>query len=340
MLILNVEGGGDEQTGQPRDRGSVRDERAAAGRPDVDAEFLRDVLDGLDRPQKALLPKYFYDEEGSRLFDQICELPEYYVTRTELAILRDRAGELDGLVPDGAALVEPGAGSSVKVRILLDAMPSLSACVPLDISGEHLHASAARLAEDYPALDVRPVVGDFTTGIDLPDGLDETPKLLFFPGSTIGNFDPEEAGALLAAMRGVPGVVGLVIGVDLRKDPERLVAAYDDPQGVTAAFNLNLLTRMNRELGTDFDADAFRHEARWNDGDSRIEMHLVSTCEQVVSLDGARFDFAAGESIHTENSHKFSIESFGELAASAGWRSGRAWTDPERLFSVHLLTPG
>jgi dimethylhistidine N-methyltransferase len=301
------------------------------------AEFRADVLHGLAQDPKTLPSKWLYDAEGSRLFDAICGLDAYYPTRTEIAILEDHAERLAEVAPDGAALVELGSGSSVKTRILLDALPDLGAYVPVDISAEHLHDAAARIRRDYPLLPVHPLAADFTAAISPPPSLDGLPKLLFFPGSTIGNFEEDEARALLAKFRELPEVAGLVIGADLIKDVDRLIEAYDDPEGVTAAFDLNLLARINRELDGAFDLDAFAHEARWNAARSRIEMHLVSLREQTATVDGHAFAFAEGESIHTENSHKFSPEGFREMAEAAGWSCREVWTDPQDLFSIHVL---
>lgn len=303
------------------------------------ADFLEAVLDGLGLPQKRIPPKYFYDEHGSRLFDAICALEEYYPTLTETGILRGRAPELARHVPEGSALVELGSGSSVKTRILLDALPALRTYVPVDISAEHLAGAAERLDAAYPNLAVTPLAADFTETLALPCELEDTPKLLFFPGSTIGNFSIPEAQAMLARLRTLPATCGLVIGVDLRKNVGVLLRAYDDASGVTAAFNLNLLARINRELGGDFDLASFRHQARWNDRDSRIEMHLVSRRRQRVTVGGRSFAFAEGESIHTEDSHKFSVPEFQAMAERAQWRPAEAWTDPDGLFSVHLLLP-
>jgi L-histidine Nalpha-methyltransferase len=306
---------------------------------DINADFATSVLAGLGRPQKRLEAKYFYDEEGSRLFDRICELEDYYPTRTETWTLRENAQRLSEILPTGTALVELGSGSSTKTRLLLDVLPEISAYVPLDISQEHLHAAAARIAADYPALRVLPVVADFTSRLALNPALAAIPKLLFFPGSTIGNFTVPEAQALLTRLRRLPNVVALVIGADLRKDVDRLIRAYDDREGATAAFNRNLLVRINRELGGDFDPGRFGHEARWNSSQSRIEMHLVSLRPQMVWVAGHTFDFAEGETIHTENSHKFSVDGFRALAWDAGWGSHDVWTDPASFFSVHVLTP-
>jgi L-histidine Nalpha-methyltransferase len=306
---------------------------------DVTADFGASVLSGLGRPQKRLEAKYLYDEEGSRLFDRICELEDYYPTRMEARILGEHAHRLSEILPAGAALVELGSGSSTKTRLLLDVLPEISAYVPLDISQEHLHAAAARIAADYPALRVQPVVADFTGRLALSPALDAMPKVLFFPGSTIGNFTVPEAQALLTRLRRLRNVVGLVVGADLRKDVGRLVRAYDDREGVTAVFNKNLLVRINRELDGGFELGGFGHEARWNPSQSRIEMHLVSLRPQTVRVAGHTFDFAAGETIHTENSHKFSVDGFRALARDAGWTSHDVWTDPASLFSVHVLTP-
>lgn len=315
--------------------GAAREKPAFA-----DPGFAADVLAGLGQAQKRLEAKYFYDSEGSRLFDRICELEEYYPTRTETGILRDNARSLSDILPAGCALVELGSGSSAKTRLVLDALPEIATYVPLDISAEHLGAAAGRIAADYPAVAVRPVEADFTRPMTLPRDIDAMPKLLFFPGSTIGNFAPPEAQAMMERLRRLPQVAGLVIGVDLVKDAGRLVAAYDDAGGVTAAFNKNLLSRMNRELGGAFDIDAFRHEARWDADLSRIEMHLVSLGPQRVAVAGESFDFADGETIHTEDSHKFTLDGFRTLARDVGWSPQAAWTDPDALFSVHVLVPG
>ncbi len=307
--------------------------------PEKAGGLLDAALDGLSRDRKRMDSKWLYDEEGSRLFDLICGLPEYYPTRTETGILAANAPALAPYVPEGAALVEPGAGSSIKTRILLDSLPFLGAYAPVDISAEHLAGAAARLTAEHPCLPIHPVAADFTARISLPSTLERMPKLWFFPGSTIGNFTPPEAKGLLTRWRKIPGAAGLVLGADLRKDPARLVAAYDDAQGVTAAFNLNLLARMNRELGADFDLSAFRHEARWNEDRSRIEMHLVAQRAQTVRIGDREFRFEEDESLHTENSHKFSLDGLRHLAADAGWRVTEQWTDPDALFSVNVFVP-
>ena len=302
-------------------------------------EFERSVLGGLGLPQKRLEAKFFYDEAGSRLFDRICELEEYYPTRTETGILRDHAHRLAPLLPESAALVELGSGSSVKTRLLLEALPRFTTYVPLDISAEHLRAAAARIAADYPVLGVEPLVADFTAPLAMPARLRDRPKVVFFPGSTIGNFSLPEAQALLSRLCRLSNVVALIVGADLRKDLNLLIRAYDDAAGVTAAFNKNLLVRMNRELGANFDLTAFGHKAHWNEEQSRIEMHLVSERRQVVDVAQHSFDFEAGETIHTENSHKFSVCGFKRLAKDAGWASADVWVDRDEWFSVHVLVP-
>lgn len=301
--------------------------------------FAASFLAGLRAPRKRIESKWLYDAEGSRLFDQITELPEYYPTRTETGILEAHASTLPARVPEGAALVELGSGSSVKTRILLDALPSLATYVPVDIAEGHLQEAMQRLAIGYPQLEIRPVVADFTRPFALPSSLEDTPKLLFFPGSTIGNFEPLAAQALMARFARWSNVAAFVIGVDVRKDEATLERAYDDASGVTAAFNLNLLLRANRELGTDFDPDGFRHEARWNAAESRIEMHLVSQRDQSACVCGERIGFREGETIHTENSYKYAADGFCGLADAAGWRGIDVWTDDQGLFSVHVLVP-
>lgn len=300
--------------------------------------FLQDVLTGLGQSPKTLSSKYFYDERGSQLFDDICELPEYYPTRTEMALLRAISGDVAALVGEGATVIEFGSGSSTKIRILLDALESPLAYVPVDISREHLLMSSKDLAEDYPDLQVVPVCADYTQPFDVPVIEGEKVRAGFFPGSTIGNFTRDQAVSFLrAAAVDLGKDNGLLIGVDLRKDEDILRAAYNDAAGVTAAFNLNLLTRINRELGGNFDLDSFTHDARWVPDKGRIEMHLVSTRDQDVSVGGKVFRFAAGESIHTEDSHKYDIDGFRVLAAEAGWNAIECWTDPDDLFSIHLL---
>ncbi|WP_267354249.1 MULTISPECIES: L-histidine N(alpha)-methyltransferase [unclassified Methylobacterium] len=300
--------------------------------------FLDDVREGLSRPQKALSPKYFYDAAGSDLFEKITRLPEYYPTRTEIGILDGRGPEIAALLPAGAALVEFGSGSTVKLRRLLRHLDKLAAYVPVDVSGEFLRAQAETLSADFPHLRVEPVVADFTRDFDLPESLAGLPRAGFFPGSTIGNFEPEEAEALLARFGRILGSgAHMIVGVDLVKDAGTLESAYDDAEGVTAAFNLNLLTRINRELGGGFDLDAFTHRAVFNPQASRIEMHLVARDAQDVAIGSDTFAFAAGETIHTESSYKYTVETFRALAERAGWRWIQVWTDADGLFSVHAL---
>lgn len=301
-------------------------------------EFASAVLDGLSRQHKTLPCRFFYDARGSALFEEITRLPEYYPTRTEAAILQAHAAEIAHGVPDGGALVEFGSGSSLKTEILLRQLPQLGAYVSIDVSASALEDAASRLAARFPALDVRPIVGDFSHPVVLPADLAERHKTGFFPGSTIGNLTPVEAGRLLQVFLGVLSPGGrLIVGVDLKKDARRLVLAYDDAAGVTAAFNLNLLVRINRELGGTFDLDAFRHEAVYNPREGRIEMHLESARDQEVKIRGRRIRFRAGERIHTENSYKYSSGQFQELALSAGWLPRRMWVDDDKLFSVHEL---
>ncbi len=306
--------------------------------PPADDGFARAVLSGLGAPRKTLPCQYLYDERGSELFERITVLPEYYPTRTEVAILSSCVGAVVAGTPAGSVLVEFGSGSSRKTEILLAALDKLAAYVAVDVSGSALEEARARLAVRFPALRVHAVVGDFRAALALPPDLAGRPRMGFFPGSTIGNFSPEAARDLLAGMARTLGGGGrLIIGVDLRKDVATLLPAYDDAAGVTAAFNKNILARANRELGADFDLDRFRHEARFDEGHGRVEMHLVSRGAQTVSLLGQSFAFAPGESIHTENSHKYTVAAFQDLAREAGWRPSRLWMDGDGLFSVHEL---
>jgi dimethylhistidine N-methyltransferase len=300
--------------------------------------FAAAVLDGLSRPHKSLPCRFFYDARGSELFEEITQLPEYYPTRTETAILGANAAEIvDGLPADGV-LVEFGSGSSLKTEILLRQLPRLGAYVCVDVSDSALAAARARLASRFPGLDVRPIVGDFSRTVTFPADLAERPKTGFFPGSTIGNLTRADALRLLAAFRaGLAPNGRLIVGVDLKKDARRLHMAYNDPRGVTAAFNLNLLVRINRELAGTFDLGAFRHEAIYNPREGRIEMHLRSLRRQVVGVLGRPFHFGADERIHTENSYKYTVAQFHDLARSAGWEPHRVWTDGDDLFSVHEL---
>ena len=301
--------------------------------------FRDEVVAGLRKPRKELPSKFFYDEEGSRLFEAITELAEYYPTRTELGIMRAHAGEMAALLGPDALLVEYGSGSSLKTRILLDHLRRPAAYVPLDISGAHLAQSAAALAAAYPHLEVLPVCADYTASFALPAPTRPAARtVVYFPGSTIGNFDPGPARRFMEHVAGVAGPGGgLLIGVDLRKDPVVLHAAYNDARGVTAAFNLHLLARVNRELGSDFELAAFRHYAFYNPTERRIEMHLVSLREQQARVGGEEFAFSVGESIWTESSYKYSLDDFARLASATGWAVERVWTDAGALFSVHYL---
>ena len=286
--------------------------------PEV-ARFRAELIEGLSKPQKALSPKWFYDAEGSRLFEDITRLSEYYPTRQEAALLRDLAPSLAARFGDNAVLVEFGSGASEKTRILLDAAPGLAAYVPIDISPDALAEAADRIGEAYPHIEVAPFVGDFLNLDALPE-LGRGRRVGFFPGSTIGNLDIRQATHFLKAARERLGTGALfILGVDLVKDPATLVAAYDDAQGVTAAFNMNVLVRANRELGANFDLDRFEHLALWNDAQSRMEMHLRSTRDQTVSVDGVAIRFMAGETIHTESSRKFTRETIADLALASGW---------------------
>ncbi|VTY38941.1 Histidine N-alpha-methyltransferase [Xylophilus ampelinus] len=305
---------------------------------DTDCAFGHDLARALAERPRRISPKYFYDVRGSQLFDRICDLPEYYPTRTELGILTQRAGEIAAQIGPRAEIVEFGAGSLVKVRLLLDALQSPQRYLPIDISGEHLEAAADALRADYPGLAVQPIVADYTRPFALPSKLEGAGRRVgFFPGSTLGNFDPDEALAFLQQAARLLRGGGLLLGVDLVKRPALLHAAYNDAQGVTAAFNLNLLARANAELGTDFDLDGFDHAAFYNAPLRRIEMHLVSRRAQAVTLHGQRHAIEEGEAIHTENSHKFTIDGLRALAVRAGFGIGPVWTDPDRLFSVHWL---
>jgi dimethylhistidine N-methyltransferase len=302
-------------------------------------EFATDVVAGLTATPKRLLPKYFYDGAGSALFEQITELPEYYPTRREIGILEEHAGDIAALIPPGAALVEFGSGSSTKTRKVLSTAASLAAYVPVDISAQFLQQQAAELRREYPKLAVLPVAADFTRPFELPDAVRIMPRVGFFPGSTIGNFEPHEAAAFLRHAGRILGRgATFIVGVDLIKDTQVLQKAYNDPQGVTAKFNLNLLARINRELGAKFNLECFEHHAFFNRERSRIEMHLASLKRQRIKVCGECIDFRAGETIHTENSYKYSVASFGALARGAGWTPTAVWTDPDNYFSVHTLS--
>jgi L-histidine Nalpha-methyltransferase len=304
-------------------------------------DFEAAVVDGLSKPQKTLPCKFFYDAEGSALFDRICELAEYYPTRTEIALLEDRSGEIARLAGPRCHLIEFGSGSSVKVRILLDALKDPVAYTAIDISRDHLLAATESLAAAHPEIEVRAVCADYTKPIPLPrpERHPDARPIGFFPGSSLGNFTPPQATAFLKRTAGMlrEGRGDLVIGIDLQKDPAILIPAYDDSEGVTAAFNKNILVRANRELGTDFDLDGFSHRAVYNNDRGRVEMHLVSDRDQAVTVGSRSFDFAAGEHIHTENSHKYTVAGFQAMAREAGFVPSAVWCDAANLFSIHYL---
>lgn len=312
--------------------------RAQAFDAENESSFGRDVVAGLTSRPKWLSPKYFYDAAGARLFEAITLLPEYYPTRTELSILREYAADIAQRVPPGAALVEFGSGASTKARTLLAATPAFAAYVPVDISPEMLAQEADKVRQQFPQLKVLPVEADFTQPFQLPAAIAGMPRIGFFPGSTIGNLEPHDAAAFLrhagALLR--PQAV-FIVGVDLVKDADILNAAYNDKAGVTEAFNLNLLARMNRELAADFRLDRFEHHAFYNRERRRIEMHLASLARQKVRVAGQVIDFRAGDTIHTENSYKYTPDSFRALARGAGWTPLKMWTDAAGLFSVHAL---
>ena len=308
----------------------------------VQQALLSDVLEGFSKPHKALPCKYFYDERGSQLFDQICELDEYYLTRCEQAIMDQCVGEMAFQLGEGVMLVEFGSGSSTKTEVLLENLIAPAAYVPLDISEEHLLSTADGLRERFPEIEILPLVADFTKPFVLPTSkIKPSHCAVYFPGSTIGNFRPETAQLLLqkiAKLLGSEG--GLLIGIDLQKDPDVILDAYNDSLGITDKFNLNLLSRINRELDADIDVDQFEHLAIYNERLGRVEIYLVSCCEQVVEVNNRRFRFTEGEKIFTEYSHKYTVEGFSQLAATAGFELHRHWTDANDFFAVlHLVLP-
>jgi dimethylhistidine N-methyltransferase len=313
----------------------VAEKRAAAEQA---SEFAHDVLEGLGARRKRLPAKYFYDEPGSRLFERITTLPEYYPTRTELRILNDHVADIARLLPQECALIEFGSGSSRKARLLLRISSHVAAYLPVDISSAFMRPDVECLRRDFPALAVIPVEADFAQPFELPSAVANLPRAGFFPGSTIGNFEPHEACTFLGNVARMLGPTAVfIIGVDLIKDPAILHAAYNDAAGVTAQFNLNLLARINRELGANFDLDAFEHRAFYNGQLKRIEMHLASTRRQTVRVCGETIGFRAGETIHTENSYKYSVDSFSVLVRGSGWAPLAVWTDAAQYFSVHVL---
>jgi dimethylhistidine N-methyltransferase len=304
------------------------------------SEFEIDVLEGLHASPKQISAKYFYDAAGSLLFERITELAEYYPTRCEMRILRRHAADIAKMIPPGAALVEFGSGSSKKARIILRAAPNLAAYVPVDICGEMIEQEAAELRPNFPQIKVLPVTADICKPFTLPEEAQAAPlRVGFFPGSTIGNFEPHEASAFLRNAANILGRgAALIIGVDLIKPVEVLNAAYNDADGITAQFNLNLLTRINRELGGTFRLDTFEHHAFYNRERHRVEMHLASLKRQKVKVAGETVDFRAGETIHTENSYKYSVESLAALARGVGWLPAGAWTDSRKYFSIQAFT--
>lgn len=300
-------------------------------------DFAQAMIAGLAAPRKAIAPKYFYDARGSALFAEICDQPEYYLPDAEREIFSAHGAEIAAALGDGVVLLEPGAGSAIKIRWLLEHLRP-STYVPIDISHEHLKRAVARLADDYPWLRIAAAVADYTHSLPVPAAVPEGPRAAFFPGSSLGNFEPADAAVFLRLVRDTVGHQGhLLIGVDRQKDGMVLDAAYNDAAGVTARFNLNLLQRANAELGADFDLDAFSHHAFYNARLGRIEMHLVSRRPQEVRINGNVFGFAAGESVHTENSYKYSPEAFSALASRAGFSCLARWTDKRGYFGVYLL---
>lgn len=297
--------------------------------------FRMDVWAGLARRRKALPSRWLYDDRGCELFEAITRLEEYYPTRTETAILQMHGAEIAAFCGKDAVLLEYGAGAALKTEILLDALDAPRLYVPIDIASNFLKQTAARIRQRFQRLQIRPLAADFTADFEIPPGVPLTSRVAFFPGSTIGNLNEAETLAFLSRMRAHVGPQGkAIIGVDLKKDIPTLVAAYDDKKGITAAFNLNLLARVNRELRGTFVLDRYAHEARWNDAESAVEMHLVSLQRQRVTADGRSFAFAAGETIHTESSRKYSPDGFSGLAQHGGWRIRAMWTDPQRRFGV------
>jgi L-histidine Nalpha-methyltransferase len=300
------------------------------------SDDLVEIHTGLSQQAKNISPKFFYDDAGSKLFDAICDLPEYYPTRTELGIMRANIDEIAALIGTQASLIEFGSGSSLKTRVLLDHLRDMAVYVPVDISREHLLQAAADIHNDYPDIEVLPVVADFTQSFKLPSpAIMPLKNVVYFPGSTIGNFSSDAALALLQVMYHEAGVQGaLLIGVDLQKDRALLERAYNDAEGVTAAFNLNVLLRLNREFGGTFELDGFRHRAVYNASAGRIEMYLDSLKDQSAEVGGKTFRFAQGEAINTEHSHKYTLAGFAAMVRAAGFRVEKVWMDPERLFSV------
>ena len=301
---------------------------------------IKELVEGLSQPQKMISPKYFYDEIGSQLFEEITELPEYYLTDAELDIMRTHVDEMATLIGKQASLIEYGSGSSLKTRVLLGHLDELAAYVPVDISADHLYASAQRIRNEFPALAVHPVVADFTRAFALPTPATMPVKnVVYFPGSTLGNFEYAEAMDLMRVMYGEAGDGGaLLIGLDLQKDPDIIHRAYNDSKGVTAKFNLNMLRHLNTNYGANFDVDAFEHRAEYDEEMGRVVLELVSQKEQTVVVGDTEFEMADGEAILTEYSHKYTLEGFARMAHDAGLEVEKVWTDPEQLFSVQYCT--
>jgi L-histidine Nalpha-methyltransferase len=327
------------RSGHWRKRASMQDLTATLSQSDH-SRFRSDVVEGLSRLQKTIPCSWLYDERGSDLFEEITRLQDYYPTRAETAILRTRQPELRQFAGPGPILIEYGAGAGVKTELVLDALAAPQGYVPVDVAHEYLLQTAQRMERRFRSLWVRPVERDFMSAVEMPTGMPAGRRVGFFPGSTIGNLDTAEAEAFLSQMLCHVGADGAaIVGVDLVKQIETLLRAYDDSEGVTAQFNLNLLARINRELGGDFHLHHFRHLARWNDAEKAVEMHLLSLTEQWASLGQRRFHFRKGETIHTESSRKYDREGFGALVERAGWRVSQTWEDDKRLFCVFALSP-
>ena len=302
----------------------------------ANAAELREIVDGLSGEVKKISPKYFYDQRGSQLFDEITRLPEYYLTATELGIMRDNMNEICALVGKRASLIEFGSGSSLKTRLLLDHLSALAAYVPVDISGDYLHACAAQIRDEYPHVNVLPVVADFTQHFQLPSpAITPVRNIVYFPGSTIGNFEHDAALELLRVMHHEAGENGaLLIGVDLEKDPNLIERAYNDSAGVTAEFNLNMLQHLNRDYGANFDVTEFAHSANYDQDNGRVVIELVSQVEQTFAIGNTEFNLANGEAILTEYSHKYTIEGFADMVEQVGFSVAKVWTDTQCMFSV------
>jgi dimethylhistidine N-methyltransferase len=318
-------------------KASPDDEAVPASQNDTRQEEIAEIIAGLSQPQKMISPKYFYDERGSALFEQICELPEYYLTRTEIDIMQAQMDEISKCTGAHASVIEFGSGAGLKTRMLLKNLEHPVAYLPVDISGDHLLAASSEIAAEFPAIEILPVAADFTRPFPLPAPRKQSLRnLVYFPGSTIGNFPPDAAHRLLRVMHQEAGRGGaLLIGVDLKKDSVLLEQAYNDEAGVTAEFNLNILKRLNREFGSGFKLESFRHHAFYNPSDGRIEMHLVSQTDQRVSMADSSFEFEEGESIITEYSYKYKLDEFEGMAAQAGFKVEKVWTDPNQWFSIH-----